>query len=438
MKKFIYKILKYFTIILLFMIIINQNNIVSKATEENVDDTIIDAEKWDEWQKEDYWEWHTRTTTDDIAYNGNHIVIQNDVIDFYGYWQNSYKDFLYKEYKNPGKKIFKFVINESNANYHTLDGAGFIFNANKTETELSGYILLFRQKDVSIYRLDNVNIATFETTPNATLETYGEVIATVPKTNSQIHNLIVEITPTKINVAEEETQLLDVELDYSKHSGESFGLISSYVQHACSQLSKIEFSQIEIILEDYEFSILNTNMENIPIQGGYFELKNEDEEIIKEGKTDKNSKFIIDGIKPGIYTIEQKEISEGYILNETVYKFEITNDGKMIDVNTKEELNLVIKNEKIKKQNDDKNDDKIDNKDDNNKNNISDSNNKNDQNIENNKIQNTTINGKDYTVSSTPMPKAGKEIFMAGVTTITILTLSIFSIIKFKKYNKIK
>lgn len=433
MKKIKENILKYLTIISIVIIIINLSNITSKATENDIDDTIVDSDKWNEWQKEDYWEWHTRTTTDDKAYNGNHIVIKNDVIDFYGYWQNSYKDFLYKQYENPGKKIFKFVIDETSANYHTLDGAGFIFNANKTEEELSGYILLFREKDVCIYRLENVNIETFETAPNTTLATYGEVIATVPKTNSTIHNLIVEITPTKINVSEGETELLNVELDYSKHSGESFGLISSYVQHACSILSKIQFSQIQVILEDYEFSILNTDIENNPIQGGYFELKNEEGEIIKEGKTDENSKFIINGIKPGIYTIEQKEISQEYILNETIYKFEITNDGKMIDIITGEELNLIVKNEKVKNQVDE--DNNINDNEDN-KNNTNDKNNTANQN--NNKPNNNSYIEKDNTLSSIRIPKAGKKIFMIGIWIIAILGISIYSIIKYKKYKNLR
>lgn len=411
MKKSKEKILKYLIIILLLITIINLD-ITSKANEGN---TIVDSDKWSEWQEEDYWEWHTRTTTNDKAYNGKHIVIENDVIDFYGYWQNSYKDFLYKEYENPGKKIFKFIIDESKANYHTLDGAGFIFNATKTEEELSGYILLFRQKDVCIYRLDNVNIEKFEVSPNATVATYGELIESVPKTGSTIHNLTVEITPTKIYIQEAETELLNVELDYSKHVGESFGLISSYVQHACSILSKIEFSQIEIILEDYKISILNTDMENMPIQGGYFELKNEEGKIIKEGQTDKEAKFDIIGIKPGIYTIKQEKAPEGYILNETEYKFEVTNDGRIIDIITGEEINLIIKNEKIKEENNENNDNK------------------------NNEISNNIITNdeKDNTVSSVQIPNAGKKIFIILVAISIIIILSIYFIIRLKKLKKI-
>lgn len=205
---------------------------------------------WAEWQNENYWEWHVRTTTDDKAFNGKHIEIHDDVIDFYGYGQVSYKDFLYKDYKNTGKKIFKFRIDETKANYHTLDGAGFIFNANKTENNLSGYILLFKQNQVCVYEISNIDISSFETTPSKKIENYGTLISSTSKKNKSIHDLQIEATPTKLVVLESGDEFLSVDLDPSKHVGESFGLISSYVQHDCKILSKIEFSQLQIALED--------------------------------------------------------------------------------------------------------------------------------------------------------------------------------------------
>lgn len=334
----------YIIITIILIMTICLNSTIVKAN----DNTVISGENWDKWQNEDYWEWHTRTTTNDMAYNGRHIVIENDVIDFYGYWKNSYKDFLYKEYENPGKKIFKFRIDESKANYHTLDGAGFIFNASKENNKLSGYILLFREKDVCIYRIDNVDINTFETASSSTIATYGTLIQSKSKTNSTIHDLVVEATPTNIKVTEGENEILNVNLDYSKHIGESFGLISSYLQHACSILSKIEFSQIRIILEDYNISVLNTDMDNNPIQGGYFELKDENGNMIKEGKTNGNGEFILEGLKEGTYTIQQKIPPSTYLLNDNIYTFKVTNEGKVVDKNTGEEIELIIKNEKMK------------------------------------------------------------------------------------------
>lgn len=400
---------KYLKIIILLIMVIASNNAIIKAT----DDTVISSTNWEEWQKEDYWEWHTRTTTDDKAYNGNHIVIENDVIDFYGYGQISYKDFLYKEYKNPGKKIFKFRIDETKANYHTLEGAGFIFNASKIEDKFSGYVILFKEKTVCLYRLDNVDINTFETTPNTTMDTYGKLILSKDKSDSTIRDLVVEVTPTSIKITESGTEIINVNLDYNIHTGESFGLISSYVQHDCAILSNIEFSQIQMIIEDYKVSVLNTDLNGTPISGGYFELKNENGEIIKEGKTDNDGTFNIEGIKEGIYTIQQKTPPENFILNDTVYKFKVTNEGKVVDIDTGEEINLIVKNEKIKEES---------------KNNVN--------NITDNEDNNSIISEeKDNTISSIPIPNAGEKAWMIGIAIVLVISLSIYLVIKLKEYK---
>lgn len=340
-KTFMSKIKKMCILIFIAIIGINLN---VKASDE----TIVSSEKWKEWQNEEYWEWHTRTTSDDKAYNGKHIVIKNDIINFYGYWKNSYKDFLYKSYKNAGKKTFKFRMDETKANYHTLDGAGFIFNSNIVDNKFSGYILLFRQKDICLYRLDNIDVTTFENTPSTTIATYGKLIKSIDKTNSSIHDLQVEATPTRIKVMESEKEILNIDLDYSIHSGESFGLIASYVQHACNILSTIEFSQLEIEVKDYKIEAINTDMDNNPINGGYFQIKNEKGKIVAEGKTISNGKFEVGNITSGNYTIQQIKAPDGYILNDEIYKFNVTEDGNIIDVNTKKEIKLEIKNEKYK------------------------------------------------------------------------------------------
>lgn len=408
--KLIYKI-----IILIALIIFTNANFVMAT-----DSTVIDSKNWEEWQKNEYWEWHTRTTTDDKAYNGNHIVIQNDVIDFYGYWQTSYKDFLYKEYKNPGKKIFKFRIDESKANYHTLDGAGFIFNASKIENKLSGYILVFKEKTVNIYLLEDVNIDKFETTASTTIDTYGKCIATVNKVDTTIHDLTVEATPTYIKVTENNNEILNEKLDYSNHKGESFGLISSYLQHACSILSKIEFSQLKISIEDYDIKIKNTDLENNALQGGYFELKNEKGEVVKEGNTDNNGIFTISGILPGVYTVQQTKEPNGYILNDTVYTFKVTEEGKIIDTKTNKEIEVVVKNKKIEKED-------IENRNETNE----------IENIIKNEISSIN-NVKDNTISNRRIPNAGersafvKMIILVG--TIVGITIAIW----LKKYKQVK
>lgn len=363
-----------------------------------------EANNWKDWQERKYWEWHTRTTNNDKAYNGEHIVIENNKIDFYGYGVISYKDFLYKKYKNNGKKTFSFRIDESQANYHTLDGAGIIFNSSVINNNLTGYVLLFKEKEIVMYRLENVNIDTFETTPNTTVEMYGNVISKCSKKNTGIHNLVIEITPTNINVKENNTQIINENLDYSLNAGNDFGLISSYVQHDCAKLSKIEFSQFNIKMEDYNYEILNTDVSNNSVIGGTFILKDEQGNIILEGKTNEKGVFSVKGLTPGKYTIKQTKAPDGYEINNKEYIFMVSNDGKMLDINTNKETKIIVTNNK-----------------------------KQELNQTENKIFSTTETKKDNTLANKIIPKAGikKVIVLLEI----ILIFGIIQYIKYKKYK---
>ena len=308
--------------------------------------TMAETNNWKEWQEKNYWEWHTRTTTNDKAYNGEHIKIEDDKINFYGYGVVSYKDFLYKKYKNNGKKTFSFRIDESQANYHTLDGAGIIFNSNIVNNKLTGYVLLFKEKEIVIYRLENINIDEFETTPNKTIEMYGTIVSKCSKNNTGIHDLVIEITPTNISIKENDTQILNEKLEYSLNVGNDFGLISSYSQHDCAILSKIEFSQFDIKIEDYTYEILNTDINNNPVGGGTFILEDEKGNKILEESTNENGVFSVKNLTPGRYIVKQIKAPDGYEINNEEFPFIVSNDGKMLDINTNKETNIIVKNNK--------------------------------------------------------------------------------------------
>lgn len=404
------RVFKYIKICIMFFLILILLSINVQAN-DNKEDT----NNWDEWQKEDYWEWHTRETTKDMAYNGKHIQIQDNAIDFYGYGVTSYKDFLYKEYKNPGKKIFEFRIDEQKANYHTLDGAGFIFNAKKENNKLSGYVVLFTDSNVDLYKLKDIDISKFETTASKSISDYGTLIKSVPKIKSLIHDLKVEATPTNIKVTEGGNELLNSDLDYSSHEGESFGLIASYVQHSCSILSKIEFSQIKMTIEDYEAKITNTDTEDNAIAGSSFEIKDESGNVINTGTADENGILYVKGLNAGKYTIQQKSVPEGYVLNNEVYTFEINENGKVVNPETGEEINIVIKNEKKKKEN-----------------NITENK------IEENTVKPSNIIKKDNTVSDKVIPDAGNKIIKTVMIIAIFMGISVFLIIKLKEYNDVK
>ena len=299
---------------------------------------------------DDFWEWHTRTTTDDKAYNGTHIVInKGQSIDFYGYGVTSYKDYLYKYYDGAGEKIFMFKIDETKASYHTLDGAGFIFNASKKDNKLSGYILLITENDINIYRIDDVDTTEFETTASRTVQSYAGVpIASVPKNSSTIHNLMVKASPTNVTVIDNNKEMLNVALDYSKHSGEDFGLISSYTQHDCSILTKIQFLGFVMEVRDYTVPVLKIDSQGNRLEGAKFQVKNEEGEIVREGITNTKGIFNIKGLQEGIYTLEEIEAPAKYAFKNNTITFKVTNDGKVLDVNTEEEIEIKIINEALK------------------------------------------------------------------------------------------
>ncbi len=299
---------------------------------------------------EDYWEWHTRTTDSDKAFNGKHIEIDpEEAIRFYGYGQVSYKDFLYKDYSYAGEKTFSFILDETKASYHTLDGAGFIFNAKKEDGKLSGYILLIKQSTICIYRIDDVDINTFETTDRTSVESYaGAPIASVDKKVSDIHQLIIKTSPTNITVIDNEEEILNVNLDYSKHVGESFGLISSYVSHDCPILTQIEFTRLKVEINNYKIPVLKKDENGNPLQGADFQVKNEKGDVVRQGTTGVDGIFYIEGLTQGIYTVEETKAPQKYAFKSNKITFKVTSDGRAVNVETGKEIKLEVENELLK------------------------------------------------------------------------------------------
>lgn len=297
---------------------------------------------------DDYWNWHVRTTTNDMAYNGKHIVINENIIHFYGYGIVSHKDFLYKEYERAGEKVFKFQLDETKGNYHTLDGAGFIFNSKEEDGKLSGYILLFNETKISIYRLDDVDMKTFENSPNTTVANYASgLVVEVDKPNTKIHNLIIKATPTRIIVNDNDIQVIDMKLDYLKHEGENFGLIVSYLQHNCSILTQIDFLDFGLEINDYKIPVLNLDKYGNKLEGSVFRVLDEEGNVVRGGITNKEGIFNIVGLQEGVYSIKQVRPPNGYIRNEFIVKFRVTEEGKTVDINTGEEIAIVYVNERM-------------------------------------------------------------------------------------------
>lgn len=323
-----------------------------QATNNSKKESYVIEEVFDK----NYWDWHTRTTTNDKAYNGEHIQMGNNSITFYGYGQNSYKDFLYKEFAYMGKKTFRITVDEKAASYHTLEGAGFLINSTIKDNKISGYVLLYAQKTIDIYRIDNIDLEQFKTQKNMKVSNYGELVGTMPKNASGIHNVIVEATPTYIDITDN-SQNIHINLDGNKHVGDSFGLIASYLQHDCKILSKIIFEKFELEIENYVTLVKVINQEKEPLRGASFELKDSNGNVVMTGESNSEGEYRLVGLQEGTYTIKQTLPPSGYKENTQMITFQVTNDGKTIDVTTKEEIEVIFTNEPLpnKEENDNNN-----------------------------------------------------------------------------------
>ena len=74
------------------------------------------------------------------------------------------------------------------------------------------------------------------------------------------------------------------------------------------------------------------------------EIYNDKDELVFTGRTDENGKIIIPELKYGKYYILEKEAPEGYLINPDKMYFEITEDGKIVKANMKDEKEIEVPN----------------------------------------------------------------------------------------------
>lgn len=340
-------VLIFLIVILLFLALPKEKEIIKTSKNNNslkAMNTVQYMENLD-YYEEEFWEWNTRTTTNDKAYNGTHIQITNTdekkAIDFYGYGVNSYKDYLYKQYPYAGEKIFRFTLEEVRTDYHTLDGAGFIFNAKKEDGKLTGDVLLLNQNKINLYRLEDVDDEAFQNTANRVMTHYASsILASVNKPASSVHEMEIRTSPTNITVIDNEEEILNVDLDYTTHAGDDFGLLVSYSQHNCSSLSKIEFSEFNLELKDYNLPLILKNDIEMRIEGAIFELLDNEGNVLGEGTTDENGLIQLRGLKAGEYKIRQKTTIPRHIIYSEEYPLTITGDGKAYEGNIEDDKEI--------------------------------------------------------------------------------------------------
>lgn len=237
---------------------------------------------------------------DDVSHNINnnkHIIIKQNGqrVTFYGYGMPSYKDFTFLPTTDTSSRDISFDIDLSTVSFHTMEGAGFLFNIKKNGSgNLDGYALLIvgevdtnfsediSKRNINLYKLTNVspealkqgNASTTSSsvTTDSILDISGvsKVVFSsdsspkngdnslvypqgrTPLTSKNVHYMKIQVSQTELIVQDSPSGAdgsYSTIMDYKGLTGtgaNGVGLIASNLQHGCSILSSLTFNNVVI------------------------------------------------------------------------------------------------------------------------------------------------------------------------------------------------
>lgn len=178
-----------------------------------------------------------------------HIITEGDNIRMYGYLVEGYKDFLFVDDNNSSKRILDFDFQrdttsekDSENNWHSMVGGGFLFNTTIDEKEniIDGYYVLVTQDGLKLYKVDSYNLEDFRNNEWDIGEQLG-VYSFDDKFEK--HHIKLEVDSNVISLWDGDKLVIDgTQLPEIKGNG--FGPITMHSEHDCEQRSYFTFSNI--------------------------------------------------------------------------------------------------------------------------------------------------------------------------------------------------
>jgi len=241
-----------------------KNDLLNSLKAQGVDITKVNISSIDSFEiavtQQFAWQKYTHVGPDDTSYNsvkGDHITINNanKSILFQGYGRKGYKDFLLYADTTSKPKTIEFTVNTSTAYWHTLEAAGFLVNSEIKNGILSGYAVMLRNGYISIYKFnDQVNAKAFSDNESGSITKYAQIIHNYAITNALgVHNFKLIVEKKNIVVYDNGTKVIDLPIEEISNTSYGFGPIASYNSHACSELSKIQFTNVHMSIENVKY-----------------------------------------------------------------------------------------------------------------------------------------------------------------------------------------
>lgn len=212
----------------------------------------------------------------------------------------------------------------------------------------------------SIYKLDETHYP-FEVTP---LPCEQQTIEIAVNDGKAIQNTLIKkrLQIIKVDARDEKSVLPGAVFELRNTHGDVIEILTTDENgEAMSSLFPMgDYTFVEIkapigyVLEDLSFDVTITDDEqtvytlvgenkptevtltktdvsdDAPLPNTHIEIYDADEKLVFEGDTDKNGELTIYELPVGKYTFRETVAPDGYVLNKTVFEFEILDDGEII------------------------------------------------------------------------------------------------------------
>lgn len=208
----------------------------TKSTHYTAKDTFA----WQEYDHIDYSEPDKKYTKYNIP---KHILYENDGIRMIGYCIKGNKDFLYLEGDNETKKVLEFDVHkEDGNNWHTIEGAGFLFNTKIENDTIQGYSVLLRSGGIYLYKINPNNLTKFRNGESNS----KKIIKSVSVKNASEEHHIKLVVENNLATVYDNDNLIMENINVGEVEGDGYGPITFHGSHYCSQISSFRFSNISM------------------------------------------------------------------------------------------------------------------------------------------------------------------------------------------------
>ena len=180
-----------------------------------------------------------------------HIVYDGNDIRMIGYCQEAKKDFLFVEGTDDTKKVLEFdVEREDDDDWHTLDGAGFLFNTSIEDGYIEGHCVYIYYDSIYYIKLSRTSLDSFRDGKDLSFwdrsRSYSSNcrVQKIKNINEKQHiKLVVDGYYADVYVND---NLVFSNIYVGSTSGNGYGPITSFDSHWCEQISSFRFSNISM------------------------------------------------------------------------------------------------------------------------------------------------------------------------------------------------